>query len=99
MKEILDACYQDRHCNMALIERVLFEEKVLTYLSEHKQFLKALLAWGLLDPESDLKKIALGMADKTRNVNKAKTSNRLNEKDEIICNDVRSLLRTAGTGM
>ena len=84
---------------MALIERVLFEEKVLTYLSAHKQFLKALQAWGLLDPESDLGKIASGMADKARNVNKAKTSNRSNEKDEIICNDVRSLLRTAGTGM
>ena len=99
MEGILDACYQDRHCNLALIEMVLFEEKVLTYLSEHKQFLKALLAWGLLDPESNLKKIASGMAAKTRKVNKAKTSNRLNEKDEIICNDVRSLLRTAGTGM
>lgn len=99
MEGILDACYQNKHSNLALIEMVLFEEKVLTYLSEHKQFLKALLAWGLLDPESNLKKIASGMAAKTRKVNKAKTSNRPNEKDEIICNDVRSLLRTAGTGM
>lgn len=99
MEGILDACYQNKHSNMALIEMVLFEEKVLTYLSEHKEFLKALQAWGLLGPETDLQKIASGMADKARNVKKAKKDNRPNEKDEIICNDVRSLLRTAGTGM
>ena len=84
----LDACYKNKHVNMALIEKVLSQEGVLLYPNLHMDFLKALQAWGLLDA-ANLKSIALGMADKVRK----KKENSLSENDKMICSMVSNILQ------
>lgn len=88
MKCILDACYNNKHVNMALIEKVLSQEGVLLYPNLHMDFLKALQAWGLLDV-ANLKNIASGMADKVRKIK----DNPLSENDKMICSMVSNILQ------
>ena len=48
VKKIIDSYYQNSHPNLALIEIALYDHDLLRNRNDHKPFLEALVAWGLL---------------------------------------------------
>ena len=57
--DIIRDYYKGSYANLALIEIVLFDHKQLNRRNSHKAFVRALIAWGLLEvaDEEELKKI------------------------------------------
>ena len=73
VKTVVDLYYQDSYANLALIEITLYDHGQLKYRNHHKAFVKALVAWGILDVENDdeLNLILFGIKDKYRRLSKA----------------------------
>ena len=68
--QICKQYYHERHANLALIEKRLFEKEWLKRCDRHKDFVKELISWGIISPLTDveLKKVTQGMADKMRDL-------------------------------
>ena len=66
LKIIVSNYHQGIAANLALIEVVLFDHNLLNKRNAHTAFLKALMAWDIIDQLSDeeLKKTTNGMANK-----------------------------------
>ena len=66
VKAIVNDYHQGIAANLALIEVTLFDHNQLNKRNAHKAFLKALMAWDIIDQlsDEDLKKTTNGMANK-----------------------------------
>ena len=64
--DIIRDYYKGSYANLALIEITLFDHKQLNRRNSHKAFVKALIAWELLDvaDEKELKKIVSAVTNK-----------------------------------
>ena len=58
--------YLNRPVNLALIEIVLFDHGLLRNRNKHTPFVQALVEWGILPSDIDVRKTANGIADKFR---------------------------------
>jgi hypothetical protein len=70
--DIIRDYYKGSYANLALIEIVLFDHKQLNRRNSHKAFVRALIAWGLLEvaDEEELKKIVSAVTDKHNRLNR-----------------------------
>ena len=70
--DIIRDYYKGSYANLALIEIVLFDHKQLNRRNTHKAFVRALIAWGLLEvaDEEELKKIVSAVTDKHNRLNR-----------------------------
>ena len=64
--DVIRDFYKGSYANLALIEITLFDHKQLNRRNSHKAFVRALIAWGLLEvaDEEELKKIVSAVTDK-----------------------------------
>ena len=64
--DIIRDYYKGSHANLALIEIALYDHKLLIRRNYHKPFVKALVAWNLIEVagEEELKKIVSAVTDK-----------------------------------
>ena len=64
--DIIRDYYKGSYANLALIEIILFDHKQLNRRNSHKAFVKALIAWELLDvaDEKELKKLVSAVTNK-----------------------------------
>ena len=70
--DIIRDYYKGSYANLALIDIVLFDHKQLNRRNSHKAFVRALIAWGLLEvaDEEELKKIVSAVTDKHNRLNR-----------------------------
>ena len=70
--DIIRDYYKGSYANLALIEITLFDHKQLNRRNSHKAFVRALIAWGLLEvaDEEELKKIVSAVTDKHNRLNR-----------------------------
>ena len=70
--DIVRDYYKGSYANLALIEITLFDHKQLNRRNSHKAFVRALIAWGLLEvaDEEELKKIVSAVTDKHNRLNR-----------------------------
>ena len=70
--DIIRDYYKGSYANLALIEITLFDHKQLNRRNSHKAFVRALIAWGLLEVanEEELKKIVSAVTDKYNRLNR-----------------------------
>ena len=64
--DVIRDYYKGSHANLALIEIALYDHKQLIRRNYHKPFVKALVAWGLIDvrDEKELQRIVSAVTDK-----------------------------------
>ena len=64
--DVIRDYYKGSHANLALIEITLYDHKLLIKRNYHKAFVKALVAWELIEvaDEEELKKVISGVTDK-----------------------------------
>ena len=64
--DVIRDYYKGSHANLALIEIALYDHKLLIRRNYHKPFVKALVAWGLIDvtDEKELQRIVSAVTDK-----------------------------------
>ena len=70
--DIIRDYYKGSYANLALIEITLFDHKQLNRRNSHKAFVKALIAWNLIEvaDEEELKKIVSAVTDKHNRLNR-----------------------------
>ena len=70
--DIIRDYYKGSYANLALIEITLFDHNQLNRRNSHKAFVRALIAWGLLEvaDEEELKKIVSAVTDKHNRLNR-----------------------------
>ena len=70
--DIIRDYYKGSYANLALIEITLFDHKQLNRRNSHKAFVRALIAWGLLEVanEEEIKKIVSAVTDKYNRLNR-----------------------------
>lgn len=70
--DIIRDYYKGSYANLALIEITLFDHKQLNRRNSHKAFVRALIAWGILEvaDEEELKKIVSAVTDKHNRLNR-----------------------------
>ena len=70
--DVIRDFYKGSYANLALIEITLFDHKQLNRRNSHKAFVRALIAWGLLEVanEEELKKIVSAVTDKYNRLNR-----------------------------
>ena len=70
--DIIRDYFKGSYANLALIENTLFDHKQLNRRNSHKAFVRALIAWGLLEvaDEEELKKIVSAVTDKHNRLNR-----------------------------
>ena len=70
--DIIRDYFKGSYANLALIEIVLFDHKQLNRRNTHRAFVRALIAWGLLEvaDEEELKKIVSAVTDKHNRLNR-----------------------------
>lgn len=70
--DIIRDYYKGSYANLALIEITLFDHKQLNRRNSHKAFVRALIAWGLIEvaDEKELKKIVSAVTDKHNRLNR-----------------------------
>ena len=70
--DIIRDYFKGSYANLALIEITLFDHKQLNRRNSHKAFVRALIAWGLLEvaDEEELKKIVSAVTDKHNRLNR-----------------------------
>ncbi len=70
--DIIRDYFKGSYANLALIEIVLYDHKQLNRRNSHKAFVRALIAWGLLEvaDEEELKKIVSAVTDKHNRLNR-----------------------------
>ena len=70
--DIIRDYYKGSYANLALIEITLFDHKQLNRRNSHKAFVKALIAWNLIEvaDEEELKKIVSAVTDKYNRLNR-----------------------------
>ena len=61
---IIKDFYLNKPVNLAIIERVLFDHNILQKSNTHTTFICALMDWGILPEDIDIRKTANGMATK-----------------------------------
>ena len=66
MADVVHNYYKGSHANLALIEITLYDHNQLIRRNFHKAFVKALVAWGLIEviDEEELKKVVSAVTDK-----------------------------------
>ena len=64
--DVVHNYYKGSHANLALIEITLYDHNQLIKRNFHKAFVKALVAWGLIEviDEEELKKVVSAVTDK-----------------------------------
>lgn len=64
--DVVHNYYKGSHANLALIEITLYDHNQLIRRNFHKAFVKALVAWGLIEviDEEELKKVVSAVTDK-----------------------------------
>jgi len=72
VSEVIRDYYKGSHANLALIEITLYDHKQLIRRNYHKAFVKALVAWGLIEvaDEEELNKVISAVIDKHRRMPK-----------------------------
>ena len=92
--DIIRDYYKGSYANLALIEITLFDHKQLNRRNSHKAFVKALIAWGLLEvaDEEELKKIVSAVTDKHNRLNRISREGYKkwgdNHPDKSICEKI-----------
>ena len=92
--DIIRDYYKGSYANLALIEITLFDHKQLNRRNSHKAFVKALIAWGLLEvaDEEELKKIVSAVTDKHNRLNRISREGYKkwgdNHPDKSICENI-----------
>ena len=66
--DVIRDFYKGSYANLALIEIALYDHNQLIRRNYHKAFVRALVAWGLIEmaDENELKKVVSGVTDKYR---------------------------------
>ena len=70
--DVIRNYYKGSYANLALIEITLYDHKQLIRRNSHKAFVRALIAWGLLEvaDEEELKKVVSAVTDKNNRLNR-----------------------------
>ena len=90
VESIIKDFYLNKPVNLAIIERTLFDHNILCKSNSHKSFICALMDWGILSEETDIRKTANGMATKFKSFPlegyKEWSNDHLN--DRTFCNNI-----------
>lgn len=87
---IIKDFYLNKPVNLAIIERTLYDHNILQNSNRHTLFICALIDWGILSEDIDIRKTANGMATKFKNLPlkgyKQWNDDHLN--DRTLCNNI-----------
>lgn len=90
VQAIVKEFYMDKPVYLALIERTLYDHNILLKSNSHTLFICALMDWGILSEDTDIRKTANGMATKFRNIPTEgyKTWDNYHLNDRNLCSNI-----------
>ena len=90
VQAIIKDFYLNKPVNLAIIERTLYDHNILHKSNNHTSFICALMDWGILSEEIDIRKTANGMATKFKSLPQKgyKQWNDDHLNDRTLCNNI-----------
>lgn len=90
VQAIIKDFYLNKPVNLAIIERTLYDHNILHKSNNHTSFICALMDWGILPEDIDIRKVANGMATKFKSFPQKgyKQWNDDHLNDRTLCNNI-----------